>query len=167
MTAVLSHRMYWHTSSHTCSSLVVLSLRQFHQCLGILRSIDWRELRLPGEGWQRRKANDGKPPCRSGSPTSIVSASILLCCTDKEISFMRVIVSPTPNRRLQGHLPLSCSAGVRFFLQGFTRASKPWATAVFPPNPGRSPCSSLRHQDRASKRKQNVHQRNMPQDPGP
>jgi hypothetical protein len=35
-----------------------------------------------------------------------------------------------PNRRVQGHDPLRFSARVGTLLQGFTRASKPWAMVV-------------------------------------
>lgn len=156
MTAVLSHRIYWHTISHARSSLVVLSLRYFRECLGILRSIDWRNFtlpRAPGVGWQRRKANDGKPPCTSGSPTSIVSASILSYAADKEMNFVRVIVSPTPNRRLlaiyRSAAPQVCISFDRASLEPQSHGQR----LSFFRNPGRSPCSWLRQQDRASKRK--------------
>jgi hypothetical protein len=66
------------------------------------------------------------------------------------------MVSPTPNRPLQTVCRSAIPQRVGFLLQGFTRASKPWATAVIHPVQAAPLAERPRHSDEAPRGIENV-----------
>jgi hypothetical protein len=74
------------------------------------------------------------------------------------------MVSHTPTRPLQTVCRSATPQVGAFLLQGLTRASKPWATAVAHPDSDRSPGRRLRHPHQVLKRKAHVCQARKTQD---